>query len=173
MLKKLKELNNKRISWGLLLLSCISFLGAGFYFQYNMGLEPCHLCIIQRIAFLIIAISSIFALINPMKNYLIYISNIIWIAGSSLGLYGGIKLVHMQMNPPEFSFGSSCTLNAEELMNNYPFLDWFPMMFEAKGSCSESSYSFFGILTMEQLTLFIFVVLFSISISSLISLLRK
>ena len=77
MLKKLKDLNSKRISWSLLLLSCISFLGAGFYFQYNMGLEPCHLCIIQRIAFLIIAISSIFALINPMKSYLRYISNII------------------------------------------------------------------------------------------------
>ena len=79
----------------------------------------------------------------------------------------------MQMNPPELSFGSSCTLSAEQLMNNYPFLDWFPMMFEAKGSCSESSYSFFGIVTMEQLTLFIFVVLFSISILSLISLFRK
>lgn len=173
MLNKLKDLNNKRSSWTLLLFSCISFLGAGFYFQYNMGLEPCHLCIIQRIAFLIIALSSIIALINPLKNYLKYISNIIWVAGSSLGLYGGIKLVYTQLNPPELSFGSGCSLSAEQLINNYPFLDWFPMMFEAKGSCSESSYSFFGIVTMEQLTLFIFIVLFSVSLLSLISLFRK
>lgn len=173
MLNKMKELNNNRKSWLLLFLSCIAFLGAGFYFQYVMGLEPCHLCIIQRIAFLIIALSAIIALINPLKNYIRYISNLIWVAGSSLGLYGGIKLVYTQFNPPEFSFASSCSLSAEQLMNNYPFLDWFPMMFEAKGSCSESSYSFFGIVTMEQLTLFIFIVLFFVSIISLFSLFRK
>lgn len=169
----LNKLNNKRSSWALLLFSCISFLGAGFYFQYNMGLEPCYLCIVQRIAFLIIALSSIIALINPLNNYLKYTANIIWLSGSSLGLYGGIKLVYTQLNPPELSFGSGCSLSAEQLMDNYPFLDWFPMMFEAKGSCSESSYSLLGLVTLEQLTLFIFVTLFSVSLLSFISLFKK
>ena len=169
---KFYNLNNTRISWLILLVSCVSFLGAGFFFQYVMGLEPCHLCIIQRIAFLIIALSAVIAILNPIKNFIRYSSNILWFLGSSLGLYGGIKLVYTQMFPPENDLFGSCSLGAQQLMDNYPFLEWFPMMFEAKGSCTNSAYSFFRLVTMEQVTLLIFVVLFLCSLASIISLFK-
>lgn len=170
---KFNAMNNTRITWLILFISCISFLGAGFFFQYVMGLEPCHLCIVQRIAFLVIAISSFIALINPLKHFIKVLSNIVWVSGASLGLYGGIKLVYTQMFPPENDLFGSCSLGAQQLMENYPFLEWFPMMFEAKGSCTESAYSFFGLVTMEQITLLIFIVLFVCSLLSLISIFRK
>lgn len=170
---KFSDFNEKRLPWLLLLLSCFSFLGAGFYFQYAIGLEPCHLCIIQRIAFLVIGIGALIALIKPFNKIFKIISNSLWLSGAGLGLYSGIKLVYTQMHPPELSFASGCSLSAEQLISNYPFLDWFPMMFEAKGSCSESSYSFLGIITMEQLTLVIFSVLLFLSVISFISIFRK
>ena len=158
MLKFLNEFSENRTSWALLLISSIAFLACGFFFQYYKGLEPCHLCIIQRISFLIIGVGAIFPLINPLNKILKSIGMFFWAGGASLGLYSAIKLVYLQANPTTDLFGS-CSLSAEDLINNYPFLEWFPMMFKASGDCSSSSWNFYGLATMEQLTLLIFSVL--------------
>lgn len=151
----LKNFINSRISWLMLSLSSASFIGAGFYFQYVIGLQPCHMCILQRIAFLCIFIFSLICFIYPKNNFLNYLGFIGWGIGSVFGTYIGSKLVYTQMNPQESLF-SSCSMSASDMMHNYPFLDWFPMMFRATGDCSKSSYSFLNLITMEQLTLFIF-----------------
>lgn len=147
---------NSRISWFILSFSSASFLGAGFYFQYIIGLQPCHMCILQRIAFLCIFIFSLISLLNPKNKFLQNIGFVGWLIGSAFGTYIGSKLVYTQMFPKENLF-SSCAMSAEDMMNNYPILDWFPMMFRATGDCSKSSFSFFNLITMEQLTLFIFI----------------
>jgi disulfide bond formation protein DsbB len=168
MLMFLKKFSQARTSWILLLLSSIIFLGCGFFFQYVKELNPCHLCIIQRISFLIIGLGALFPLINPAKDILRNFGLLFWAGGAGLGLYSAIKLVYIQANPVTDLFGS-CSLSAEDLINNYPFLEWFPMMFEATGDCSKSSWNFYGIATMEQLTLVIFsvhiIALFAVVIS--------
>lgn len=152
----LQQFIESRISWFILALSSASFLGAGFYFQHVIGLQPCHMCILQRIAFLCIFIFSLFCLINPKNKILSVLGFLGWSIGSFFGTYIGGKLVYSQMYPEPKLF-SSCAMSAEDMMNNYPILDWFPMMFRATGDCSKSSYSFFNLITMEQFTLFIFV----------------
>lgn len=156
--------SKNKLSWFLLFISSLFFLGSGLYFQYNMGLEPCHLCIVQRISFIIILFAGFITFFSPSNKNLRYFGIGIWGIGSSLGLYSAIKLVLLQMFPVEKDLFSSCTMSATEMMNAYPFLDWFPMLFEAKSSCEESSYSFFGLITMEQLTL---IILFSYFITFL------
>lgn len=155
MLSKIKNFSKTRLAWFLLLLTSVVFLACGFYFQYHEGLQPCHLCIVQRIAFLAIGIGSLIALIKPQNNIFKFIGTFLWAAGGSLGLYAAIELVYVQAVPSNDMFGS-CALSAEELMNSYPILEWFPMMFKATGDCGSSSWNFYGIATMEQLTLVIF-----------------
>jgi len=156
MLEYLNKISKNRLPWALLLASSATFLSCGFFFQYVMNLEPCHLCIIQRIAFLIIGIGGAIALIKPHLSLFRLLGLMVWSAGVSLGLYAANKLVQLQLNPPTQNLFSSCEIDATSLMNSYGFLEWFPMMFEAKGSCTESAWSFYGILTMEQITLLIF-----------------
>lgn len=145
-----------RISWSILALSSASLLGAGFYFQYAMGLQPCHMCILQRIAFLSILIFSLLSLIQPKNKFLNMIGFLGWGLGAGFGTYIGSKLVYTQMFPTENLF-SSCSMSASDMMERFAFLDWFPMMFRATGDCSKSSYSFLNLITMEQVTLIIFI----------------
>ncbi len=152
----LQQFIESRISWFILALSSASFLGAGFYFQHVIGLQPCHMCILQRIAFLCIFIFSLFCLINPKNKILSGLGFLGWGIGSVFGSYIGSNLVYTQMFPPAINF-SSCSMSATDMMTSFSFLDWFPMMFRATGDCSKSSYSFFNLITMEQFTLFIFV----------------
>ncbi|OUR62342.1 disulfide bond formation protein B, partial [Bermanella sp. 47_1433_sub80_T6] len=37
-------------------LSCASLLGAAYYFEYALYLDPCPLCIMQRIAVLMVGL---------------------------------------------------------------------------------------------------------------------
>ena len=68
---------------------------------------------------------------------------------------------------------SGCSISANDMMNNYPFLEWFPMLFEATGSCDESSWNFYGLATMEQLTLLIFIVYFAVFLWALFANLKN
>jgi disulfide bond formation protein DsbB len=157
----LYNFSKNRISWALLAFSGLAFIVCGLYFEHYMGLAPCHLCIVQRIAFLIIGLGAFIPLINPENTKLRYTGLFTWFSGASLGVYAAGQLVYIQdfkeKSEDLFSM-SGCSISANDMIANFPFLEWFPMLFNATGSCDKSSWNFYGIATMEQLTLLIFTV---------------
>ena len=40
---------------------CLGLLGYGFYLQYALNLEPCPMCVVQRYAFVLIAVVCVLA----------------------------------------------------------------------------------------------------------------
>ena len=59
------NLASPRSLFFLAFLACAAMLGAGFYLQYVVGLEPCPLCIVQRIFF---AGAGLFSLIAALHG---------------------------------------------------------------------------------------------------------
>ena len=43
-------LQETRVVLTLILLACIGLIATAFYMEYQLGLEPCPMCIVQRIA---------------------------------------------------------------------------------------------------------------------------
>ena len=58
-------LQETRVVLTLILLFCIGLLATAFYMEYQLGLEPCPMCIVQRIA---VALSGAVALIGILHN---------------------------------------------------------------------------------------------------------
>ncbi|MGR8947361.1 MAG: disulfide bond formation protein B, partial [Gammaproteobacteria bacterium] len=55
-----------RVIFTVISLGCIGLLGFGYYLQFFEHLEPCPMCIFQRICyFLIVIIAGVAALHNP------------------------------------------------------------------------------------------------------------
>jgi disulfide bond formation protein DsbB len=152
----LSIVTSSRVSWALLSFFSFSCVGAALYFQHVIGLEPCYLCILQRIAFLIIGFGSLITLFNPKNHIFRKFGYLSWFGGGSLGLYSGGKLIHMQSQPPEMF--SSCSMGTDQLMENFSFIEYLPMLFNGSGDCAKSSGSFIGV-TFEQWTLGLFVVI--------------
>lgn len=158
-------MKENRIYWALSFFGFLFIILGALYFQYFKNMQPCYLCIIQRIGVIISIIGSGIGFINP-KNSILRNSGIITVlAGLSVSLTASIKLVYMQLNPPIFS---SCGMSADELMDNFGFLKSLPMLFEGSASCTESAGGFLNI-TFEQWTL----AMFSIITISLITILIK
>jgi disulfide bond formation protein DsbB len=152
----LSLVTSSRFSWALLSFFCFSCVGAALYFQHVIGLEPCYLCILQRIAFLIIGFGCLITLINPKNHILRKFGYLSWLGGSSLGIYAGGNLIYMQSQPPEMF--SSCSMGADQLMETFSFIEYLPMLFNGSGDCSTSSGAFLG-LTFEQWTLGLFIMI--------------
>lgn len=155
----LKDFTNNRLSWVLLLIFSWGFVAAAVSFQYFFDKMPCYLCIIQRIALLIIGFSALIALVNPKNIVFRSIGYLGWFSGSFLGLFAANKLLTIQSTVNMFS---SCSMNAKTLLENYGWLDSLPILFKGSGDCTISVGSYFG-FTFEQWAFSLFVIhLFSI-----------
>ncbi len=131
----------------------INFLMAGacaalitiaiLYFQNYLGLEPCYLCITQRV--FIIAVGVIFlvsALHNPqIKGQRIYMSLIV--ATASIGSYFSIKQLWLQ-NLPE-SKVPACGPPVDYLFDAFSASEAISMLLRGDGNCAEVQWQLLGL----------------------------
>ena len=110
-------------------ISSLSLIGAALYFQLVDRMLPCPLCVIQRYAFIVIAIGSLIALGS---------SNLKRKIGCSIGLYGALTGAGVALHQlyviahPDIKCGIDPVQTA---VNSIPFADWFPTVFMAEGLC--------------------------------------
>ncbi len=135
---------------------CAAFLAFAYYAQFEQGLEPCPLCILQRIAFIAVFIVCVLAAIhNPGRR-----GRIAWgafsvtAAGIGIGVAG--RHVWLQHLPPDQV--PDCGPGLEYMLDAFPLSQTVRMVFTGSGECAKVDWSFLG-LSMPEWTLFWFVVL--------------
>ncbi|MEC4749990.1 disulfide bond formation protein B [Methylomicrobium sp. Wu6] len=148
--------------WFLLgFLGCVFLLSMGAYFQLVYGLEPCPLCISQRIAILLTGIVFLIAgLHNPgtvgVKIYAI--------VGTVAALGGGAistRHVWLQHLPPEEV--PECGPGLSYIFNNFPLTETLKLMLSGTGDCAKVDWTFMG-LSMPGWTLIAFLLLATLSL---------
>ena len=142
-------------------LTCVALIAIALYFQYVEGLEPCPLCIFQRVAFIVMGVLFlIFALHNPSSIGRKIYSGLLVIAG----LVGaGIAGWHVRLqNLPEDQV-PECGPGLEFMWDAFPLTKFLETVFKGSGECAEVSWTFLG-LTMPGWSLVWLVVLTLFSI---------
>ena len=125
----------------LLLFTSVAALGMAYFGQYHYGLEPCHLCLLQRKPFFaIIAIVLLFLLIPYFKKYQKFAINLSVLI---LLLNAGIAFYHVGVQKEFFKASGSCSVNIEKTND----LDALLIALESKpaGSCNKIAFSFLGL----------------------------
>ncbi|WNC73658.1 disulfide bond formation protein DsbB [Thalassotalea psychrophila] len=172
MLKTLNEFVLNPRSWWLLAASALCLEFSALFFQYGLGLEPCIMCIYQRVAILAIMAGGVIGAIgnNLLTSRLIGFS--LWAVGAIWGLLIAIEHVDIQSNAGSLFYTCDLIPNFPKWM---PLHEWFPALFEATGDCGEISWSFLG-YSMPQWMIVVYGVytaLFAIFFSSRIVNLMK
>lgn len=143
---------------------CFSLLGIALFLQYHgyqgVHYPPCPLCILQRIGFLLIGISCMFAALFPMLRHLFH-----GIA-CFFALFGlGVAIRHAYVIAyPEISCGLD---PLEVFINQWQFVKQLPLFFKADGFCSMPLPSFLG-LSVPNWSLINFIILLGLLTVSLI-----
>ena len=129
-------------------MSCTGMMAYALYAEHQMLLEPCPLCIFQRIA--IIGMGIVFLLLaahNPSPGWV----RRIYLALFSLSTLGGIvaagRHVWIQHLPPDKV--PSCGPGLGYMLDNFPLGDALKMVFTGSGECASVDWTLLGLSMPE------------------------
>jgi len=137
-------------------LCCGVLLGFALYNQYVDYLDPCPLCVFQRVVFFWMAAFALLAAIhNPARiGQRIYA----WLiaAGAVLGALIAGRHIWLQSLPADEV--PECGPGLNYMLENFPITEVLSTVLRGSGSCAEVIWSFLG-MSMPMWTLFWYTVL--------------
>jgi len=114
----------------LISLACIGMLAVGLYLQLQLEMLPCPLCILQRYAFALVAVSALLGV--AMSSRLLWLGAALTSLAASAG--AGIAARHLWVKAhPSVSCGID---PLETSLNEIITARWFPALFQADGLCT-------------------------------------
>lgn len=124
-------------------LACAGMMSFALYAQYVLLLDPCPLCVFQRIATILLgAVFLIAALHNPGR-----VGARVYAVLTALAAGGGVAVagwhVHLQNLPPDKV--PSCGPGFEYIMENFPLFDALGLIFQGSGECADVVWSLLGL----------------------------
>ena len=134
---------------------CLLMLGFALFSQHFMDLEPCPLCIFQRVA--VMALGLVFllgALHNPSTSFGRRAYGQLVIIAALCGAAISGRHTWLQHLPPEKV--PECGPGLSYWLDNLPMTSVFNKVFAGSGECAEVEWSLFG-LSMPEWTLVAFI----------------
>jgi len=135
-----RMLESRRALAGIAAALALALIGAALVLQFRQGLEPCPLCILQRYAYVLVAVLALLAALLPrvLSRGFAWLGILAALAGAGTGMWH----VWLQLHPPVIS---SCGASLEFMVSNLPLGRVLPRIFKGFGDCSEIDWSFLGI----------------------------
>jgi protein dithiol:quinone oxidoreductase len=134
----------------LLAFACAALLGYALCVQHAQFLDPCPLCILQRIAFLWIGAWALVAAIHNPGKVGRWIYGLFVLAGGIAGALVAGRHVWLQSLPPEDV--PECGKALNYMLDTMPLGEVFKQVFYGSGECALVDWTFLG-LSMPAWTL--------------------
>jgi disulfide bond formation protein DsbB len=130
---------------------CASLMGFALYNQYVDYLDPCPLCVFQRLVFIWMGAFALLAVIhNPGKTGLrIYA----WLVALGAILGASIAGRHIWLQSLPADEVPECGPGLNYMLDNFPLTEVLASVLRGSGSCAEVIWSFMG-MSMPMWTMF-------------------
>lgn len=124
-------------------LSCASMLGYGLYVQHVLFIDPCPLCVLQRLAFIWIGVVGLLAAIHNPGQTGRWVYTAVLVLGSLTGIIIAGRHVWLQSLPPELVPG--CGMGLNYMLETMPFASVLKEVFYGSGECAEVDWTLLGL----------------------------
>jgi disulfide bond formation protein DsbB len=146
-----------RAQFLLIFLACCALMAYALYAEHVLHLEPCPLCIFQRIAVIVLGIVSLaIALVGPKQRRGRAIAGVLALIPALAGAGVAARHVWIQHLPPDQI--PSCGPPFAFLRETLPFMALVRKVLTGDGQCAKIEWTFLG-QSMPVWTLICFVVL--------------
>ena len=140
-------------------IACVLLMCAALYLEHIVGLEPCPLCIVQRVAVILIALTCLAAVLhNPKPNNEKRTTARCYGALVTLiSVFGGAiasRQIWLQHQPADEL--PACLPSLDYMLDVLPFQEMLSLVFSGTAECAEVSWTFLG-LSIAEGTLIAFV----------------
>jgi len=125
-------------------LGCISaLLIAIFYFQKHLGLEPCPMCIFQRVAMLAAGLICLAAALHGPQQWGRWVYSALTVAASGIGAAIAARHVWLQGLPEDQR--PACGPTLDYLMDMMPLREVMETVLRGDGNCAKIDWTLLGL----------------------------
>jgi len=145
---------SSRLLFAMLFFASVAMMGFGFYLQYAEGLEPCPLCMTQRIFIVSVGLVGLFAALHHPAGWGTRLYALLGLALTSAGGFFSARHIHIQNLPPEEV--PACGPSLEYIIDTFPLAEALDVLLRGNGNCAEVTWTLLG-LSIPEWTLIAFV----------------
>jgi protein dithiol:quinone oxidoreductase len=132
---------------------CFLIVGLALVIQTTYDLEPCPLCITQRIVFMSLGVLFLTAAFIPPVSLFKKVFAGLQVLTAVGGM--GVAIRHWYLQANKESLIADCGVGFDYMFENFPLEKAFKLLFRGTGDCAAIDWTFLG-LTLPQLGLISF-----------------
>ena len=133
---------------------CFAIVALALVVQTTYQLEPCPLCISQRMVFMGLGVLFLMAAFIPPKTLLKTLLMGLQVLTALGG--AGVAIRHWYLQANKESMIADCGVGFDYMFENFPLEKAFKLLFRGTGDCAAIDWTFLGI-TLPQLALISFI----------------
>jgi disulfide bond formation protein DsbB len=132
-----------RTANGLGFLACAALLAYAYYSQYVMHLEPCPLCIFQRVGVFVIGVLFAIAALHEPAGWgrRVYAGLLLAACLATIGV--AARHLYIQSQPP--GTVAACGASLDFMLKVFPLTDVLVKVLTGSGECANVTWRFLGI----------------------------
>lgn len=150
----LSSVYSRRLMWLGCLFSVIGLMSYAIYAEKVLYLDPCPLCITQRLFYIGVGLFAFTGLVLIRNLWGQRLSAILMSVCAVGGIVTAGRQVWLQHLPPELV--PECGLGLQYWLENEPWLKTLSLLFKGDGNCAEVHWRFLG-LSMGEWSLLWFI----------------
>ncbi len=145
-----------RAQFALIAFICAALLAFAYYVQFKLFIDPCPLCILQRVAFLALGVIALVAALHDPRGAARKAYGLLAMLAAAVGAGIALQHVRLQNLPPDEV--PACGPGLNYMIDTLPLGDALRKAFTGSGECAQIDWAFLG-LSMPTWTLIWFVLL--------------
>ena len=135
-------------------IACFATVALALVIQTKYNLEPCPLCITQRMFFMGLGVLFLIGAFVKPASILQKIFTLLQVATALGGAGWAIRHWYLQAHKGEII--ADCGVGFDYMFENFPLKKMFTLIFKGTGDCAAIDWTFLG-LTLPQLALITFI----------------
>ena len=146
----------RRLSNLLGFIACLLLLSYGYYLQFYEQLEPCPLCIFQRLGLAALGLIFAIAAVHDPRGWGAKVYGGLIALAAILGGSVSVRHVYLQNLPPDQV--PACGPGLDYMLDTFTISETIAKVLRGSGDCAEVSWTFLG-LSIPAWTLIAFIIL--------------
>ncbi len=134
---------SRRLVNGFGALACGGLLGYALYAQHGLGLEPCPLCVFQRVAVLVLGFVFLAAYAHDPAKLGARVYGTLATVAAATGILFAWRQLWLQGLPADQV--PECGPGIDYIMSVFPLREAVAMVFEGSGDCAKIDWTFLGL----------------------------
>jgi disulfide bond formation protein DsbB len=123
--------------------TCAAMMGFGYWLQYALGLEPCPLCMTQRVFIVAVGLTGLIAALHDPARLGIRIYATVMALLCVAG--GSFSARHVWLQSLPLDQVPACGPSIDYILDTFPIMEALEILLRGNGNCAIVDWSFMGV----------------------------